>query len=197
MLLHQMLLIHSGKIMFLVQYQIVPSNYSETVLKVDHNWWKYFISRMWSAGQTCSQQSHPQEGRVHTNREWRVSGRRQCGVHLWLWLLSPGFQLQTVWSGRWLVSCDAILWWVVENKTCLLTMRRKTRVYMVLQWDWSSSSLSSRGIIFSPTMLNMILSSGPPAFFFTCLIFLFLGTLVDTTASRADLCFLKYVWKIV
>lgn len=60
---------------------------------------------------------------------------------------------------------------------------------MDLQCVGSSSSLSSRGISFSPTMLSITLSRGPPPFTWPLLSLRLLGA--DTTASRAERCFLK------
>ena len=70
--------------------------------------------------------------------------------------------------------------------------RNSLRNYMDLQCVGSSSSLSSSGISFSPTMLSITLSRGPPPppppappLFLLRL----LGA--ETTASRAERCFLS------
>ena len=63
-----------------------------------------------------------------------------------------------------------------------------TALYMDLQWVGSSSSLSSRGISFSPTMLSITRSRGPPPFTWPLLSLRLLGA--ETTASSADRCFL-------
>ena len=65
-----------------------------------------------------------------------------------------------------------------------------TRLYMDLQCVGSSSSLSSRGISFSPTMLSITRSRGPPPFTWPLLSLRLLGA--ETTASRADRCFLQW-----
>merc|ERR1739848_737007 len=66
-------------------------------------------------------------------------------------------------------------------------MERNKQPYIVLQLLGSSSSLSSRGITFSPTMSTITPSRGPPPFLALILFFLLLGT--ETTASNAERCF--------
>ena len=60
--------------------------------------------------------------------------------------------------------------------------------YMDLQCVGSSSSLSSSGISFSPTMLSITLSRGPPPAAPPLFLLRLLGA--ETTASSAERCFL-------
>ena len=62
---------------------------------------------------------------------------------------------------------------------------------MDLQCVGSSSSLSSSGISFSPTMLSITLSRGPPPPPPAPPLFLLRLLGAETTASRAERCFLQ------